>query len=106
METTISNTADPTVEWPRSGSPFVRTDVSDEYNKRTIYAVHGFWSGDNVSVSQRRHYLTAEWESPQVNWSCGGREPKTEPDDIKAAECFGLAILDAVSVARQWVASA
>lgn len=86
--------------------PFVRTDECSDYRKRVIYAVHGFWSGDNVSVTQHRHYLTSEWESPQVKWSCGGREPKAEPDDLKAAECFGLAILDAVSVARQWAANA
>lgn len=94
------------VDQQQACSPFVRSNESNDYSRSAIYAVHGFWSGDNVRVSQRRHYKTAEWESPQVNWSCGGRESETEPDDIKAAECFALAILDAASVARQWMANA
>ena len=86
-------------------TPFVRTESSNNHERRMTYAVHGFWSGDNVSVSLRRHYRTAEWESPKINWSCGGRELKDEPDDIVAVECFGKAILDAVALARQWIAT-
>lgn len=82
--------------------PFIRTEEVSKYQRRITYAVHGFWGGDNVNVSQHIDWLTTKWAVPTINWSCGGREPKQEPDDIVAAECFGRAIADAVKVARKW----
>lgn len=77
---------------------------ADEFSRSITYAVHGFWSGDNVRVTQSRDYRNGEWEEPQINWSCGGRDPKSETDDIVAVECFGKAIADAVKQARKWTA--
>ena len=83
--------------------PFVRNDNFTEREKRTCYLVHGFWSGDYVRFSCFRNLITKEWHEHTVGWSCGERYPKEEPDNTVAAECFALALLDAVQVARQWV---
>jgi len=82
--------------------PF-RTEKRDNKHSRTvIYAVHGFWSGDSVRVSQHRNYRDGTWESPNINWSTGGRDPDKEPDDATAAECFAKAMTAAAKVARKW----
>ena len=83
-------------------TPFVRNENFTERRKYTCYLVHGFWSGDNVWVSCFRNLITKEWHEPVVGWSGGERYPKEEPDNTVAAECFALALLDAVQVARQW----
>jgi hypothetical protein len=82
--------------------PFTREDKISERDRDAHYAVHGFWSGCNVTVSQRRDYLTNEWEPPHINWSCGGRDFKAEPDCAVAVSCFAGALMDAVAVARKW----
>jgi len=77
----------------------------DKYSRSVTYAVHGFWSGDNVRVSQSRGFRTAnrlEWEPPQINWSSGGREYTVEPDDSVAVACFGKAMIAASRVAKRW----
>lgn len=86
----------------KAGHPFRRKENTSERDRSMVYAVHGFWSGDNVRVSQSRDWKTDQWGLPQIGWSCGGREPAKEPDDLVAAECFAKAIFDAVQVARQW----
>jgi len=85
-----------------TGYPFRVEKRKDQYSRAVIYAVHGFWSGDDVRVSQSRDYRDGKWESPQINWSCGGREPSKEPDDIVAVGCFAKAMTSAVKVARKW----
>lgn len=85
-----------------SSYPFRISKRKDQYSRTVIYAVHGFWSGDNVRVTQSRDHRDGEWESPQINWSCGGRDPGKEPDEIEAAGCFAKAIAAAVKVARKW----
>lgn len=82
--------------------PFRDEKRKDQYSRAVIYAVYGFWSGDNVRVSQSRDYREGKWEAPQINWSCGGREPAKEPDDIVAVGCFAKAMTAAVKVARKW----
>lgn len=83
--------------------PFVRNENFTERGKYVSYKVHGFWAGDDVRVSCFRNMITKELHDPAVSWSCGERYPKEEPDNTVAAECFALALLDAVQVARQWV---
>lgn len=84
------------------GYPFRAEKRKDQYSRAVIYAVHGFWSGNSVSVIQSRDYRDGKWESPQINWSCGGRDPGKEPDEILAVKCFAEAITAAVKVARKW----
>jgi hypothetical protein len=81
--------------------PFVRTETKSEHSWRMTYAVHGFWS-DKVRVDQSKSWRTGEWDEPDVNWSCGGRDGNQEPSNIIAAECFAKAVADAVKVARKW----
>lgn len=81
--------------------PFHREKREDKFTRAMRYAVHGFWPSDSVRVTQARDYRDG-WKSPEVDWSCGGRSPKTEPDDLVAAECFAKAVTDAVRVARRW----
>lgn len=80
---------------------FSRKTRTDKFSRSAEYDVHGFWAR-MVRVDQRVSYSLREWESPEVSWSCGGREPKKEPDGMIAAECFAKAIKDAVRVARKW----
>jgi len=82
--------------------PFTRIITKTEYRHEAIYAVHGFWSGDNVRMSKRRDLLTSGWTTPEINWSTGGADKEEEPDRIKAAENFSAAIKDAVKLARKW----
>lgn len=83
--------------------PFVRKITKDKFSRRAAYAVHGFWSGDNVHVSQsvRLDDLT-KWGEPSVNWSTGGADNEQEPDRIFAAECFAAAIKSAAKLALRW----
>ena len=85
-----------------TGYPFSVERRKDKYSRSVTYAVHGFWSGDNVRVSQSRDYRDGKWEAPQINWSCGGREYNVEPSDSVAVECFGKAMIRAAQVARRW----
>lgn len=90
-------------EWQQNiMKAFTTEKRQDDYSRSVTYAVHGFWSGNNVSVSQSRDFRNEEWQAPEINWSCGGRDIKKEPDDIIAVECFGKAIAAAVKVARKW----
>lgn len=83
--------------------PFKRTTKKQTGYRSMTWAVHGFWSGDTVRVDQSRNWMDQlKWKAPKINWSCGGRDPKQEPDDIVAAECFGKSIADAVYFARKW----
>jgi len=82
--------------------PFRVTKCGDELSRHATYAVHGFWSGDNVRVSQSRDLRDLKWEAPEINWSCGGRDFTKEPDGITAAECFAKAMIAAVKMARRW----
>lgn len=80
---------------------FVKDERNFERSKRIVYKVRGFWPSDSVCVTQYRNTGSMEWDAPEINWSSGGRDSKLEPDDFLAAECFALAILDAVAVARE-----
>jgi hypothetical protein len=83
-------------------TPFRRTKQNSEFSRSVVYAVHGFWSGDSVRVDQSVDHKDKEWKAPTINWSCGGRDGKQEPDDVVAVECFSKAIADAVKVAKRW----
>lgn len=82
--------------------PFVSVETKDEYSQSVVYAVHGFWSGDNVRISRRRMIPTGDWSDPEVNWSCGGRDMDKEPDGLVASECFAKAIAAAARVGKKW----
>jgi hypothetical protein len=81
---------------------FKRKASGTEYSRYIAYAVHGFWSGDNVHVRQSRDYQNGDWEKPRIGWACGGRDLKTEPDDLVAVAAFAKAVADAVKVATKW----
>jgi len=82
--------------------PYIITRHKTKRGRRFIYAVHGFWSGDNVNVSQSVDLKDGKWEAPQINWSCGGRSYTDEPDDSIAVACFANAMADAARVAQRW----
>lgn len=86
--------------------PFVRTVTKSPYSRQATYAVHGFWSGDNVRVTQSKDItskkLPKAWKAPRINWSCRGEDRNQEPDRTVAADCFGAAIKNAVALARRW----
>ena len=66
------------------------------------YKVHGFWSNDYIRLTHR------DWEgggSIDFQWSSGGRDYTEERDDAVAAECFGLAILNACEFAADYRSS-
>lgn len=88
--------------------PFVRTITKTPYSRSAVYAVHGFWSGDNVRVMQSKDITSKDfpksWETPRVNWSCGGEDHDKEPDRAFAAECFAAAMKSAARLARRWTA--
>lgn len=82
--------------------PFKCKKQKDNHSRSIVYAVHGFWSGDNVRVTQSKDYRNHQWEVPQINWSCGGRDYEQEPSSTVAVRCFGKAIAAAVRVAFKW----
>lgn len=84
-------------------SPFQRVEHKNKHTRFAKYKVHGFWSGNNVTVAQSRAYSRDQkWEAPQINWSSGGRDCVEEPDGIAAASAFQKAVADAVKIARKW----
>jgi hypothetical protein len=52
------------------------------------YKIHGYWSHEFIKVNMIYKY---------VDWSCSGRDYEEEPSDLIAAQCFALAVTDAVS---------
>lgn len=85
-----------------SGYPFRCNSYDGSLSRSVTYVVHGFWSGNYLSVCQFKNHNSGEFEAPEISWSSGGRDPKQEPDDTVALECFGKAIAAAVKVARKW----
>lgn len=81
--------------------PFRVKKQKDQYSRSIIYAVHGFWSGDNVRVMQSRAH-DGKWEAPRINWSSGGRAYTEEPDDAVAVGCFAKAMTAAAKTAIKW----
>lgn len=80
---------------------FTREITKDRRGIYACYKVHGFWPHDSVRVDMTTSF-DDEWRAPFINWSCGGRDAKEEPDNLTAAECFAAAIKDAVKLARKW----
>lgn len=82
--------------------PFTIQKRSTDHSRYAAFAVHGFWSGDNVNVTQSTNYRDGKWETPDINWSTGGRDLEKEPDDITAVRCFAKAMNAAARVAAKW----
>lgn len=86
---------------------FTRTITKSRFDRTARYAVHGFWSGDNVRVSQSVD-ICAEprgWGAPKINWSCGGEDHAAEPDRNHATDCFAAAMKDATRISSKWTKS-
>lgn len=82
---------------------FERKIETSKYSRQANYKVKGFWSDNSISIYQFLHLNNPGYYAmPKINWSSGGRDDSEEPNNIRAAENFGNAILDAVKLADEW----